>query len=51
MVPALRAAGKLGTDRSIRHEPGAPRRDRYRPLETDGYGLVRGGFDKVNEEF
>lgn len=41
-VPGLRASGQLGTDRSIRHEPGPPRRDGFAPLKADGYGLIRG---------
>jgi homoserine O-succinyltransferase/O-acetyltransferase len=40
-VPQLKAEGRLGTDRSIRHEPGGPRRDGYTPIMEDGYGLVR----------
>ncbi|MDF7663314.1 homoserine O-succinyltransferase [Bifidobacterium sp. ESL0763] len=40
-VPHLRARKLLGTDRAIRHEPGAPRKDGFRPLEHDGYGLIR----------
>ncbi len=39
-VPALRSEKRLGTDRSIRHAPGSPRRDGFAPLLTDGYGLV-----------
>ncbi|RBP97675.1 homoserine O-succinyltransferase [Bifidobacterium aemilianum] len=39
-VPGLRAEGRLGTDRSIRHDPDNPRSDGFRPLRADGYGLV-----------
>ena len=39
-VPRLRAEKRLGTDRSIRHEPGAPRTDGFRPFLDDGYGVV-----------
>jgi homoserine O-succinyltransferase/O-acetyltransferase len=39
-VPKLRSERKLGTDRSIRHEPGAPRNDNFAPFEHDGYGLI-----------
>ena len=39
-VPQLRAEKKLGTDRSIRHEPGGPRADDFAPLMRDGYGLL-----------
>ena len=41
-VPTLRATGRLGTDRSIRHAPGCPRADGYQPLAGDGYGLIPG---------
>lgn len=40
-IPHLRAEGKLGTDRSIRHEPGAPRSDEFAPLSASGYGVYR----------
>lgn len=40
-VPRLRAEKRLGTDRSIRHEPGAPRTDGFRPFLDDGYGVVQ----------
>lgn len=39
-VPELRLERKLGTDRSIRHEPRAPRNDGFAPMKRDGYGLV-----------
>lgn len=44
-VPTLRAAGRLGTDRSVRHAPECPRADGYRPMAGDGYGLVPGAVD------
>ena len=43
-VPQLRAEKRLGTDRSIRHAPGAPRGDGYAPLVKDGYGLIRDDY-------
>lgn len=39
-IPQLRASGRLGTDRSLRHEPASPRCDDFAPLLRDGYGLV-----------
>ena len=41
-VPQLRAEKKLGTDRSIRHEPGGPRQDDFKPFVHDGYGVIQG---------
>ena len=41
-VPGLRAEKKLGTDRSIRHEPGGPREDDFKPFLNDGYGVIEG---------
>lgn len=41
-VPQLRAEKRLGTDRSIRHEPGSPRVDAFTPFSRDGYGVIRG---------
>ena len=41
-VPQLRAEKKLGTDRSIRHEPGGPREDDFKPFVHDGYGVIQG---------
>ena len=40
-VPQLRAEKKLGTDRSIRHEPGGPRQDDFKPFVHDGYGVIQ----------
>ena len=40
-VPQLRAQKRLGTDRSIRHEPGSPRTDAFEPFLHDGYGVIR----------
>ena len=39
-VPELRAHKRLGTDRSIRHEPAGPRSDDFAPFLTDGYGVI-----------
>ena len=41
-VPQLREEKRLGTDRSIRHEPGSPRVDAFTPFSHDGYGVIRG---------
>lgn len=38
-IPKLRATGKLGTDRAIRHEPASPRSDNFRPFVNGGYGV------------
>ncbi len=38
-VPSLRAAKRLGTDRSIRHRPGSPRDDGFEPFRNTGYGV------------
>lgn len=38
-IPKLRSAGKLGTDRSIRHAPASPRLDSYSIFTEVGYGL------------
>mgnify|MGYP000932754138 FL=1 len=40
-VPQLRAQKRLGTDRSIRHQPGSPRVDAFAPFVRDGYGVIR----------
>ena len=39
-IPRLRREKKLGTDRSLRHEPESPRNDGFAPFAHDGYGLV-----------
>lgn len=39
-VPQLRAQKRLGTDRSIRHQPGSPRVDAFAPFVRDGYGVI-----------
>ena len=39
-VPQLRAQKRLGTDRSIRHQPGLPRVDAFAPFVRDGYGVI-----------
>ncbi|EFA22218.1 homoserine O-succinyltransferase [Bifidobacterium gallicum] len=39
-VPQLRAAGKLGTDRSVRHAPESPRLDNYVPFGACEYGII-----------
>lgn len=39
-VPELRKAKRLGTDRSIRHDPGSPRTDHFAPFLKDGYGVI-----------
>lgn len=39
-VPQLRAQKRLGTDRSIRHQPGSPRVDAFTPFVRDGYGVI-----------
>lgn len=38
-VPELKANKQLGTDRSIRHDPVAPREDGFVAFDRDGYGL------------
>lgn len=38
-IPQLRATGKLGTDRSIRHEPASPRTDNFIPFSNMKYGM------------
>lgn len=38
-IPGLKAEGKLGTDRNIKHEPGAPREDNFAPFKGTTYGV------------
>lgn len=38
-IPHLRTAGRLGTERSIRHEPASPRSDNFYPFDGVKYGM------------
>ena len=38
-IPKLRAEKRLGTDRSLHHEPGSPRKDGFKPFLGDEFGL------------
>lgn len=38
-IPTLKREGKLGTDRNIKHLPGAPREDNYDPFRGTTYGV------------
>lgn len=40
-IPHLRTAGKLGTERSIRHEPASPRSDNFCPFDGIKYGMSK----------
>ncbi len=42
-IPELRASKRLGTDRRLRHAPGAPRMDAYGPFDGTGYGVIPNG--------
>ena len=38
-IPNLKAQGRLGTERDLRHNPGSPRSDGFEPFNGHGYGM------------